>query len=221
MIQRDPFALEIIPSPGTETKEWEGIEKRLQIVSPFVKTVHIDIVDGKFASNKTFADPAPFAPFTKDTLFEVHLMVDEPIHYIDSFAKVGFKRFIGQVEKMSSQEEFVAKAQEIGEAGLALDGKTAVDAITVPLIDLDMLLIMTINAGFSGQTLIPETLEKVKKLSEKKEVPIEIDGGVNAKTITLGYASGATRFVMTSAIFNAANPEEAFINLSALLEAQL
>lgn len=218
MRQPDPFLPEVIPSPGTEIKEWEGIKKRLELVAPLVTTVHIDVVDGKFAENKTFADPSPFAAFSKELLLEVHLMVEDPISYIDDFAKAGFRRFIGQVEKMESQEAFVAKAQEVGEAGLALDGKTPVSALQVPLIDLDTVLIMTINAGFSGQELLPETLEKVKKLAERQEVPLEIDGGINDKTIQQGRQSGATRFVVTSAIFNAKNPTEALRSLTGVIE---
>lgn len=212
-----PFLHEIIPSPGTEMKEWKGIEERLKTATTFSKTVHIDIIDGKFANNKTFLDPQPFATFTKDTLFEVHLMVEDPITYIDGFAKAGFRRFIGHIEKMPNQDAFVAKAQTFGEVGLALDGKTPIEALHVPLVDLDMLLVMTINAGFSGQKLMPETLEKVKKLSETQLVPIEVDGGINRETISEALLAGATRFVATSALFSVEKPESAYQQLTEMV----
>src|SRR5690349_9124437 len=109
---------EIIPSPGTENKDCSEIEQKIELVKPFVKSIHIDVCDGKFANNTTFADPEPFKKYTSDLLFEVHLMTEEPIQFIDAWAAVGFKRFIGQVEKMSDQAAFVTKAEELGYAGL-------------------------------------------------------------------------------------------------------
>lgn len=207
---------EIIPSPGTEQKDWPAMEKRINILSPFVKSVHIDIVDGKFAPNISFLDPAPFKKFTDQILFEVHLMVEEPINYLKPFAEAGFKRFIGHVEKMSDQVEFVAQGQLLGEVGLAVDGKTSTDAIKVPLDDLDCLLVMTINAGFSGQKFTPEHLEKVKALRSKTELPIEVDGGINLDTIKTAKAAGVNRFVATSAIFNQPDPHQAYLLLQQL-----
>src|SRR6266571_2872108 len=146
--------LEIIPSPGTENKEWQEIEKKIELVKPFVKTIHIDVCDGKFASNTTFADPTPFETYTKTLpsgqrgqfvgqkglVFEVHLMVEDPIKHLKKWADAGFHRFIGHIEKMPSQEEFVAEAQLYGEVALAIDKNTSVDEIKVSLSDLDALL---------------------------------------------------------------------------------
>ncbi|HVF69012.1 MAG TPA: hypothetical protein VNA13_00445, partial [Xanthomonadales bacterium] len=91
---------EIIPSPGTTDKDFEAIEKKLLAVKGIARTIHIDVIDGKFAKNTTFSDPAPFAKYSKDFIFEVHLMVDDPIKYLKPFAEAGFQRFIGQIEKM-------------------------------------------------------------------------------------------------------------------------
>lgn len=194
---------EILPSPGTTDKEWPAIEQKIARVMPFAKTIHIDILDGKFANNTTFADPKPFAKYTKDIVFELHLMVVDPIQYLAPFAAAGFRRFIGQVEHMPDQGAFVKKAKLFGEAGLALDGKTEVEAITVPFADLDTILVMTINAGFSGQTFMKEKLEKVVELSHTFSGPIAVDGGINEKTIGLAAKAGATRFISTSSLFGA------------------
>ena len=142
---------EIIPSPGTEDKTFEETEKKLLAVKGLAKTIHIDIIDGKFAKNSTFLDPKPFEKYSKDFLLEVHLMVDEPIKYLKSFADAGFKRFIGQIEKMSDQAEFVAEGELLGEVGLGIDLNTQVKDITVNLSDLDSDLVMAVRAGFSGQ----------------------------------------------------------------------
>lgn len=205
---------EIIPSPGTQDKDWTTIEQKIELVKPFVKTIHIDVIDGKFAQNTTFLDPSPFAKYTQDIFFEVHLMVDDPLSYVESFAQAGFRRFIGHVEKMPDQVEFVSRVQQIAEVGLALDGSTPLEAIEVPFEDLDTVLCMTIKAGFSGQAFQPDILPKVKKLSSRFFGPIEVDGGINEATIGEAAKSGASRFVTTSYLFSAEDPEQAFQTLT-------
>lgn len=196
--------MEIIP--GILEKEWAEIERKIELVRPFAKTIHIDIIDGKFAQNQTFLDPIPFAKYSKDIFFEVHLMTDEPINYLKPFANAGFKRFIGHIEKMSNQAEFVARGQLLGEVGLAIDAPTPTDALKVPLEDLDCLLIMTVKAGQSGQAFVPDYLKKVeillRHLADQNDMVIEVDGGINDATIVEAKNAGATRFVATSFLFN-------------------
>lgn len=217
---------EIVPSPGTENKNFEEIEEKIEKVKPLIKTIHIDVIDGKFANNTTFADPTPFMKYTKELpggqrgqyvndkglVFEVHLMVEDPLSHIKKWADAGFHRFIGHIEKMPDQEAFVAEAQLYGEVALAIDKQSPLDAIKVPLDDLDAVLVMTIQAGFSGQRFEESLLQKVKTLREKNEfLPIEVDGGINDETIALAATAGANRFVATSYLFNQTEtPEEQF-----------
>lgn len=209
--------LEIIP--GVLEKEWSEIGRKIELVSPFAKTLHIDIIDGKFAPNTTFLDPEPFVKYKDRFLLELHMMVEEPINYLKPYAKAGFKRFLGHVEKMSDQVEFVARGQALGEIGLVIDGDTSVDAIQVPIDDLDALLIMTINAGFSGQDFMSEKLEKVKTLRFKHPtIPIEVDGGINDETIVQAKSCGVNRFVATSFIFDSENPQAQYQKLHHYLE---
>ena len=203
--------------PGILEKEWGEIEKKIELVKPFAKTIHIDIIDGKFAPNTTFLDPAPFKRYASDLFFELHMMVEEPIQYLKPWADAGFKRFLGHVEKMSNQAEFIAQGQMLGEVGLAVDGPTPVDAINVPLDDLDAILVMTIKAGLSGQEFMPEHLEKVKMFHEKTWVPIGVDGGISDKTINEASESGATRFISTSFLFKGGNPKDQSDTLQKLL----
>lgn len=205
---------EIIPSPGTEIANWQEMEQKIEVVKSFVKSIHIDVADGKFVNNTTFADPEPFKKHTKDLLFEVHFMTEEPVQYIDAWAAAGFQRFIGQIEKMSDQAAFIAKAEAFGYAGLAVDGPTSLDKLTIPHIDLDTVLIMTINAGFSGQKFQPEQLEKVRTLTKDFELfPAEVDGGINEQTLVEAWNAGARRFVTTSAIFGNEDPAAAYKHL--------
>ncbi len=204
--------------PGILEKEWGEIEKKIELVKPFAKTIHIDIIDGKFAPNTTFLDPAPFKRYASDLFFELHMMVEEPIQYLKPWADAGFKRFLGHVEKMSNQAEFIAQGQMLGEVGLAVDGPTPVDAINVPLDDLDAILVMTIKAGLSGQEFMPEHLEKVKMFSQNTWVPIGVDGGISDKTINEASESGATRFISTSFLFKGKNPKIQFDTLKKLID---
>lgn len=187
--------------PAILENSWQEIEKKIEQVLPFAKTIHIDVIDGKFNSNLTFLDPLPFSKYTKNKLFEVHFMVEEPINYLKPWADAGFKRFFGQIEKMSDQVEFVAQGELLGEVGLAIDGPTSLEQIKVPLNDLDSILIMTIKAGSSGQILVAEYLEKIKQIKEKTAIPIIVDGGINDKTIIQAKNSGAVRFLTNSFLF--------------------
>ncbi len=211
---------EVIPSPGTEKKNWEEIEERLNLVKPFAKSVHIDVLDGKFAPNTTFSDATKFSGFTKETLFEVHLMVDNPVQHLKTWANAGFRRFIGQIEKMPDPIEFVAQGQLLGEVGIAVDGPTGLEVLdNINLNDLDCLLIMTINAGFSGQEFQPEMLDKVRKIKEKYPyLAIEVDGGINENTILEAKNAGANRFITTSALYDAQNISEEFKKLTSLVQ---
>src|ERR1035437_2855123 len=187
--------------PGILEKTWEEVEAKIKLLSPFAKSLHIDVIDGKFVNNLTFLDPTPFAKYKDQFLLEVHLMVEEPINYLKPFADAGFKRFLGHVEKMRDQAEFVAEGQILGEVGLVLDGPTDLSAITVSYDDLDCVLFyVSDRVGFSGPPMMPERLEKVKAFRAKTNIPIEVDGGINDTTILLAKEAGATRFVATSFI---------------------
>lgn len=201
--------------PGILEKEWSEIEKKLAIATQFAKSIHIDIIDGKLFETTTFLDPEPFRKYTKETFFELHMMVDEPMMYLDAWAGVGFKRFIGHVEKMTDQVAFVAKAQQFGEVGLAFDAKTPLDTMHIPQLDLDTVLIMTIDAGASGRPFQENQLEKVKKLAEHDALfPIAVDGGIQAESLQKAKQAGARRFVATSAIFGTDDPHAAYTNLT-------
>jgi ribulose-phosphate 3-epimerase len=199
--------------PGILEKEWEEIEKKLNLIKPFAKWAHIDVIDGKFAQNTTFMDPTPFKKYKGELFLEVHLMVEEPEQYIEPFANAGFRRFIGHIEKMQDQTAFVARGEMWGEVGLAIDGETPLDKISVNYSDLDFITIMTIKAGFSGQEFTSEYLEKVRELRKKTDLPIEVDGGINEKTAPLAKAAGANRFVENSSLFRGTSAHQNYTNL--------
>ena len=119
---------------------------------------------------------------------------------------------------MSSQKEFVEEAKKYGEAGLALDGPTHISQIKVPFEQLDSILVYASNkVGFSGQPIMEDRLDKVRHLRRLTNIPIEVDGGINNKTIIRSKDAGATRFVSTSFIWHSENPSEQFKKLSEII----
>ncbi len=197
--------------PGILEDSWEEIEKKIEIAKTFTNKIHIDLIDGKFTSHTTFMDPAPFKKYSKEIEFELHMMVEEPINYLKSWADAGFQRFIGHIEKMSDQAEFVAQAQLLGEVGLAIDIPTSVDKIDASFDDLDLVLIMSVKTGESGQKFMEENLKKITMIKNTL-IPIEVDGGINVETIVKAKNAGASRFIATSFIFEG-NPEENYKRL--------
>ncbi len=200
--------------PGILEKDWESIEAKLKQILTFTNVAHVDIIDGKFVDNKTFLDPAPFAQYSDKIFLEIHMMVEEPAEYIERFANAGFKRFLGHIEHMSSQAEFVELARKHGEAGLALDGPTHINRIKVPFDDLDSILIYTSKqVGFSGPPMMDDRLDKIRHLKKLTNIPIEVDGGIKDKSIERASAAGASRFIATSFIWDSDNPAEKFQTL--------
>lgn len=215
---RNPLHLEIIPSPGTQIPDWRTMEEKIEMVLPFAESIHLDLLDGKFAPNTTLLDSKPFAKYAKDITLEVHLMVENPIEYLKPFADAGFTRFIGQIEQMPDIEEFIAQAEMLGEVGLAVDSQTEVARILPYIEGIDFVLVMTVKAGWSNQKFMPDMLEKVGKLRATDPLlPIEIDGGVNDETITPAKDAGATRFVSTGFIYGGENKEENYKKLLSLV----
>lgn len=202
--------------PGILEKEWEEVEKKLQIIKPFSKKVHIDFLDGKFSNDKSFFDIEKFKIYENDFFMEAHLMVENPELYLKRLSQSGFKRFLGHIEKMSNVEEFIAKGQIFGEVGLALDIDTKIEEISINFEDLDTILLMSVKAGKSGQEFMPEVLEKIRSLKQKTLIPIEVDGGINEATLVMAKKEGAKRFVVTSSIFQNKDPMEAYEKLLSL-----
>lgn len=202
--------------PGILEKDFQEIEKKLQIIKSFSQKVHIDFLDGKFCEEKSFLSLAPFKKYANDFFMEAHLMVEDPGRYIKPLAEAGFKRFLGHVEKMENLDEFVAKGQIFGEVGLALDIQTPLDMVNIPFDDLDCILLMSVKAGKSGQEFLPEVLEKIKTLRQITQIEIEIDGGINEQTLIRAKEKGAQRFIATNFIFQSQDPMESYEKLLAL-----
>ena len=171
--------------------------------------LHIDVMDGHFVPNMTFAMPVikSLRKYT-DMFFDVHLMIEEPIRYIEDFVKAGADIITVHVEACKDVVATLEKIKECGvKASITLTPPTPVSAIEPYLDKVDMVLVMSVNPGFGGQKFIPESLDKVKEIrtlldAKGLDTDIEIDGGVNAGNLASILEAGANVIVAGSAIFS-------------------
>jgi ribulose-phosphate 3-epimerase len=192
---------------GILEKEWEPIEEKLRLVTNQVGIVQVDVADNTLVPNETFLDFSKFVPFADQFVLEAHLMVANPEKYIKPLVDAGFKRIIAHVECVDPRVFLEQAAYEDVEVGLAIDGATEIEQIEPFLEEIDVVLIMTIEAGFSGQSFMPETVEKIKGIHQNfPDLPIEVDGGINEQTAKIVKDAGATRLVSTSYLFK--NPSD-------------
>lgn len=172
--------------------------------------VHIDIMDGQFVPNISFgADVVASMRKHSKLVFDCHLMVVNPERYVDAYAQAGADIMTIHVESTLHSHGALQKIKAAGmKAGIVINPGTPVSAIEPVLPLVDQVLIMTVNPGFGGQAFIPECLDKValvaKMRSEKGlSFDIEVDGGVDDKTINACYKAGANVFVAGSYLFKA------------------
>lgn len=171
--------------------------------------IHVDVMDGHFVPNITIGPLIVEAlrPVTALPL-DVHLMIEQPDKYIQSFAKAGADIITVHVEACAHLHRTVHLIKEQGvKAGVALNPATPVEMIKPILPHIDLLLLMTVNPGFGGQSFIPSVLPKIEEVTDfiKKEqlqVEIQVDGGVNKETAAQCVEAGATVLVAGSYIYN-------------------
>lgn len=192
--------IDVIPGIGIAEKSWSEIEEKLHLVEPLVSLVQIDIADGTLVPRETVHDFSNYA-LTKISL-EAHLMVADPVKYIRPLVDVGFKRLIAHIECDDPRKFLdVAKYESI-EVGLAIDGPTELEVFEPFLEEIDVALVMTIEAGESGRPFQPENVEKIKLIHENyPNLPIEVDGGIDEVRAKIVSEAGATRIVSTTYLF--------------------
>ena len=170
--------------------------------------IHIDIMDGHYVPNLSFGPMVVKAirPVTKIP-FDVHLMMDNPMEYVDEFIEAGADSITIHAEVLPHLHRSInyLKKKGVG-AAVALNPSTPLNFLDYVLQDLDMVLLMTVNPGFGGQSFIPAMLDKIKRLKEmiealQSKAIIQVDGGISLKNIRQAAEAGASCFVAGSSVF--------------------
>lgn len=184
--------------------------------------VHIDVMDGLFVPNLTFGAPVvKMIRKTTKMFFDCHLMVENPEKYIADFKAAGADQIVVHAEATKHLHRCVQQIKAEGmKAGVALNPATSLSVIEEILPDVDMILIMTVNPGFGGQSFIANMLPKIKKLNAMiaergLNVDIQVDGGVNATTGKQCVEAGATVLVAGSYVYGAKDTKAAIDSLKA------
>ena len=187
--------------------------------------IHADVMDGHFAPNITFGPLIVEAVRRVTTLpIDVHLMIENPDDYIKAFAKAGATYISVQIESCVHLNRSVQLIRECGaKPGVVLNPSTPLQSVDWILEYVDYVLVMSVNPGFGGQAFIPNSLDKIKELrrmihNRKLSTLIEIDGGVNEKTISAIADAGVDIFVAGSAIFGSRNYTETISNFREKME---
>ncbi len=187
--------------------------------------IHVDVMDGQFVPNITIGPLVVEAirPVT-DLPLDVHLMIVQPERYIGEFARAGADLITVHVEACTHLHRVIQQIKGLGKkAGAVLNPATPLCSLEYVLEDLDMVLLMSVNPGFGGQSFIPSALSKIRRLRQMMEergleIPIEVDGGVNVSTIKDVVQAGADICVAGSAVFGKDDYKRA---ISALHESYL
>lgn len=177
--------------------------------------LHLDVMDGVFVPNMSFGMPVIEALRKHtDMIFDVHLMIVEPEKYVERFIKAGADIVTFHIEACSCIEDTLRLIRSYGKkAALSVKPNTKIEEVYPYLEMLDMVLVMTVEPGFGGQKLIPETLEKVKTLRNEitrrgLNIDIQVDGGIGTENAKIVRESGANVLVAGSSVFKAPNKAE-------------
>ena len=171
--------------------------------------IHLDVMDGDFVPNISFGAPViKCVRKNTDKIFDVHLMVREPIRYLKDFADAGADYITVHVEACEDVKKTIDEIHKLGKkAGLALNPETPVDDVC-PYIDMvEMILVMTVHPGFGGQSYIDECTEKIEVINAivyeyKLDTLIQVDGGIKLDNLNISLEAGANVIVAGSAVFS-------------------
>lgn len=182
--------------------------------------IHLDVMDGHFVPNLTIGPGivAALRPYSK-LPFDVHLMIDYPLNYIEAFSKAGADIITFHAESKSDILDTISLIKSFNiRPGLVIKPKTPAEAVFPYLNRLDLVLVMTVEPGFGGQSFMEDMLPKVTAIKNEakrigKEILVEIDGGVNERTIPKAFEYGVDVCVSGTGVFKAPNAEEAILRL--------
>jgi len=176
--------------------------------------LHVDVMDGHFVNNITIG-PCVLKSIKTDLFKDVHLMIENPEKYIDDFVKAGADGITVHAETCKNLKDVIKQIHDLGlKAAVSLNPDSKLDMIDNVIDEVEMVLLMTVVPGFGGQSFIEKVLDKIKELrSRKKDLDIQVDGGINDQTVKKAVEAGANIIVAGSYIFGNPKPEKAIETL--------
>lgn len=216
--------MSVVISPSLLSADFLHLEKEVEMLNRSeADWFHVDVMDGVFVPNISYGMPviSQIKSVARKPL-DVHLMIVQPERYIEQFRKVGADILTVHVEACTHLHRTIQCIKAAGmKAGVALNPHTPVSSLEEILPDTDLVLIMSVNPGFGGQSFIESSVEKVRKLKKmitetRSKALIEVDGGVNLETGKRLAEAGADALVAGSFVFHSDNPEETIHKLHQL-----
>jgi len=203
-------------APSLLSADFSILKKEILSISPEVDYLHLDIMDGDFVPNITFG---PFIVKSivnagnsiKEFKYDTHLMIKNPDNYIKDFIDAGSSIITVHAETVDHLDRTISLIKDLGGmAGVALNPATPCNILKYIIQKIDLVLVMTVNPGFGGQSFIPYTIEKIEKIRKLADeynpnLIIEVDGGINKDNINRISKAGANLFVAGSAVFKNKN----------------
>ncbi len=192
--------------PGVMEVKWADVEARIQTAAEAARSVHVYFSDGTIGTAETFSDPEPFANLLArypSVTFEAHILAAIPEKFIRPLADSGFRRITAHVESNDPRRFLEEAKYDDVEVGLAIDGATEIDQIEPFLEEIDYAVVMTAEAGVTGGTFLPESVEKIKLIRQNfPDLPIEAVGGITDRSVRAVKDAGATRIVSSEFLFS-------------------
>lgn len=197
-------------SPSILASDYANLQSELERISTS-DLIHVDVMDGHFVPNISIGAPV-VASIKKvcNVPFDVHLMISNPIDYVEDFANAGADIICFHTECDSDVEKTVDKIISLGKKpALAIKPATPIDDVVKYLDKLSMVLVMTVEPGFGGQSFMESTMPKIEAIRKiNPDIDIEVDGGINPETIKIASRAGANVFVAGSAVFKSEDPSQ-------------
>ncbi|HIW86202.1 MAG TPA: ribulose-phosphate 3-epimerase [Candidatus Eubacterium faecipullorum] len=200
--------MEIKIAPSVLAADYANLETELKKCAA-AQYIHLDVMDGHFVPNISIGAPViKSLRNVTEIPFDVHLMISEPLRYVEDFADAGADIICFHIESESDTEKTVNKILECGcRAAIAIKPGTPASAVLPYLSRLAMVLVMTVEPGFGGQSFMEDMMPKIKEIrAAAPDIDIEVDGGVNPETIKTAASAGANVFVAGSAVFKSEDP---------------